>query len=81
MHEVGARKLFVCPYCGLTVDRDIAAARNVALKLVNDKSVSAAEEFFKKAVPLAGSGAASYRLAGGSFREELPRRNCSMEYS
>ena len=36
MHEVGARKLFVCPYCGLTVDRDIAAARNVALKLVND---------------------------------------------
>ena len=45
MHEVGARKLFVCPYCGLTVDRDIAAARNVALKLVNDKSVSAAEGF------------------------------------
>lgn len=47
------------------------------------QSVSAAEGFFKKkAVPLAGSGAASYRLAGGSFREELPRcRNCSMKYS
>ncbi|MCK9356353.1 MAG: RNA-guided endonuclease TnpB family protein [Dehalococcoidia bacterium] len=36
IHEVGTRKLFVCPYCGLVVDRDIAAARNIALKFVND---------------------------------------------
>ncbi|MFA5039842.1 MAG: zinc ribbon domain-containing protein [Candidatus Omnitrophota bacterium] len=36
MHEVGSRKLFTCPYCGLVVDRDIGAARNIAIKFVND---------------------------------------------
>ena len=36
MHDVGTRKLFTCPHCGLVVDRDIGAARNIAIKFIHD---------------------------------------------
>jgi len=36
MHNVGSRKVFHCPFCHVIVDRDIAAARNIAIKFVHD---------------------------------------------